>query len=94
MAAGIFHTVILKEDGTLWACGSNGYGQLGDGTTLSRKTPIRIGNETDWISVTAGSYNTFAARTDGSLRAWGYNYYGQLGDRTTVNKYAPTRAGE
>jgi alpha-tubulin suppressor-like RCC1 family protein len=41
--AGSDHTLILKDDGSLWACGQNYYGQLGDGTTENNKnTPVRI----------------------------------------------------
>jgi alpha-tubulin suppressor-like RCC1 family protein len=34
--------MILKTDGTLWATGSNGFGQLGDGTTNGRIIPVQI----------------------------------------------------
>jgi alpha-tubulin suppressor-like RCC1 family protein len=38
---GRFHAVALKPDGTVWAWGSNSNGQLGDGTTTSRSTPVQ-----------------------------------------------------
>ncbi|WP_147332732.1 hypothetical protein [Archangium gephyra] len=36
------HTLALKQDGSLWAWGNNSHGQLGDGSTISRATPIRV----------------------------------------------------
>ena len=45
---GIDATLVLKTDGTLWAWGHNNTGELGDGTTTDRPTPVRIGNRTDW----------------------------------------------
>ncbi len=42
VAAGGAHTMILKTDGTLWATGRNDYGQLGDGTTTDRSTPVQV----------------------------------------------------
>lgn len=44
VSAGTWHTAILKNDGSLWMCGSNGYGKLGDGTTTSKATPVKIMN--------------------------------------------------
>jgi hypothetical protein len=41
MAAGGSHTVALKSDGTLWAWGDNSFGQLGDGTTISKSSPVQ-----------------------------------------------------
>jgi len=43
VAAGDLHTVALKTDGTLWAWGFNGYGQLGNGTTVLSSSPLRVG---------------------------------------------------
>lgn len=40
--AGSRHSVALKDDGTVWAWGSNGSGQLGDGTTTDRRTPTLV----------------------------------------------------
>jgi alpha-tubulin suppressor-like RCC1 family protein len=41
--AGYFHTVGLQSDGSLWTWGLNEYGQLGDGTTEERHSPLQIG---------------------------------------------------
>ena len=42
VAGGFAHSLALKRDGTVWAWGSNDSGQLGDGTTISRLTPIQV----------------------------------------------------
>ena len=83
IAAGEYHTVALKTDGSLWAWGDNGDGQLGDGTTAGKSVPTPIGSDHNWAQTAAGYYHTLALKTDGSLWAWGDNWYGQLGDGTT-----------
>src|SRR2546422_330853 len=62
----------------LWAWGSNGDGELGDGTTTGKNSPTQIGTDTKWVSIAVGSYHTIALKSDGTLWAWGYNGYGQL----------------
>ena len=89
IAARSDHTIALKSDGTLWAWGYNGYGQLGDGTTSDRHIPTQIGSDTNWTSISAGERNTIALKSDGTLWAWGYNIAGQLGDGTTTDRHAP-----
>jgi len=88
------HSVAIKTDGSLWAWGYNGEGQLGDGTTINRDTPTRIGSSSDWLLASAGSYShTIAIKKDNSLWAWGQNGDGQLGDGTYNNRNTPTRIG-
>jgi alpha-tubulin suppressor-like RCC1 family protein len=53
-SAGSFHTVSIGIDGALWTWGNNEYSRLGDGTTTHRKTPTRIGADTNWASVSPG----------------------------------------
>jgi alpha-tubulin suppressor-like RCC1 family protein len=89
------HSLAIKTDGTLWAWGSNSYGELGDGTSVSNRTiPTQIGNATNWLSISAGDgYYSIALKTDGTLWAWGRNNYGQLGDGTNINKNIPIQIG-
>ena len=82
VAAGATHTVIIKSDGSLWAWGYNYSGELGDGTTIDKSSPVRVGQNDDWRTVAAGGWHTLALKTDNSLWAWGDNRSGQLGDGT------------
>ena len=42
ISAGNNHSLSVKSDGTLWAWGRNNYGQLGDGTTTDRHSPVQF----------------------------------------------------
>ena len=86
-AGGYQHTMILKTDGTLWACGYNYRGQLGDGTTTDRTTPKQVMSGV--TSVSAGDSHTMILKTDGTLWACGGNSYGQLGDGTNTDRTTP-----
>ena len=85
------HTVVLREDGTVWTYGENGSGQLGDGTNVKRNNPIRLAALSDIVSVVAGPGHTLAVRADGTEWAWGWNGYSQLGDGTTTNSLTPVQ---
>jgi hypothetical protein len=70
----------LSTDRSLWSWGDNSKGQLGDGTTIDRSTPVKIMDGV--ATVSAGIRHTMALKTDGSLWAWGANESGQIGDGT------------
>ncbi|WP_407653842.1 RCC1 domain-containing protein [Archangium lipolyticum] len=79
------HSLAVGHDGTLWAWGVNGHGQLGDGAaTDKRTTPARLASLPGVISIAAGNRFSVAVRSDGSAWAWGYSLDGQLGDGSTA----------
>jgi hypothetical protein len=91
LAAGGNHTVRLKQDGTVWAWGYNGLGQLGDGTTTYRTTPVQVPGLSNVIAIAAGGTHTLALKQDGTVWAWGNNGMGQLGDGTTTYRRSPVQ---
>jgi alpha-tubulin suppressor-like RCC1 family protein len=92
VSAGIDHTAAVRTNGTLWAWGPNLCGVLGDGTTVSKSSPVSVvGGISDWCQVAAGSNHTAAVRINGTLWAWGCAGNGRLGDNTAVNKSSPVQ---
>lgn len=92
VACGGYHTLILKTDGTLWACGSNDSGQLGIEATANQAVPVQV--MTDVAAISAGSNYSAAVKTDGTLWTWGANEEGQLGLGDTRSRYEPTKVME
>ena len=88
VACGYAHTFIVKNDGSLWSCGWNRYGELGLGDTTRRTTftqvTTNINNDVDQIA--CGSYHNILRKKDGSIWVCGYNEYGQLGLGDTTNR--------
>jgi len=88
ISAGGSHAVALKSDGTVYAWGTNRYGQLGNttnsGTTNSNATPLQVTDLTGVSQISAGEIHTVALKNDGTVWAWGINGYGQLGNPTNV----------
>ena len=87
ISAGGEHTVAIDEEGKVYAWGSNGYGQLGDGTNDYSNIPICISdiwtNLINIQKISAGGEHTVALDKDGKVYVWGSNWTGQLGDGTT-----------
>jgi alpha-tubulin suppressor-like RCC1 family protein len=80
----------VRANGSLWAWGGNGAGQLGQNTVISRSSPVSVvGGFVDWIQASAGNVHSLGLRANGTIWAWGSNYDGQLGDNTSVNKSSP-----
>jgi alpha-tubulin suppressor-like RCC1 family protein len=95
IAAGYRLSLFLRSDGRVYACGGNGQGQLGDGTTTSKSTPIEIlatniGTTFPITAIDTGRYHSLFRRSDGKVFACGWNNSGNLGDGTTTNSSIPT----
>jgi alpha-tubulin suppressor-like RCC1 family protein len=85
-----FSLAIRGNDGTGWAWGYNGYGQLGNNNRTSCSSPISIVGENSFIQISAGSGFSLAIRgNDGSGWAWGFNNFGELGHNNTSSSSSP-----
>ena len=80
-----------KSDGTVWAWGGNSFGELGDGTTNGRVTPVQVHNLSGVTAVAADDFYSLAVKSDGTVWAWGSNHHGQLGDGTTDSRSTPVQ---
>jgi alpha-tubulin suppressor-like RCC1 family protein len=89
ITAGGAHTCALLADGRVACWGANWWGQLGDGTTVPRLTPIFAGI-TSAATISAGSSHTCAVSSTGAAYCWGDNASGQLGDGGWDDRASPT----
>lgn len=100
IAAGGFHSLALKSDGTVMAWGRNASGQLGDNSCEWRgaAVPVKevggVGVLNRVIAIAAGSDHSLALKSDGTVWAWGRNTMGQLGDTTTNDSLTPVQVQE
>jgi alpha-tubulin suppressor-like RCC1 family protein len=95
VATGEHHTLAVRSDGTVYAWGGNGHGQLGIHSNNDHTVPYQVhgpdnvGYLTDIIQVDGGKYFSLALRNDGTVWAWGENYYGQLGIHSNNDHTVP-----
>jgi alpha-tubulin suppressor-like RCC1 family protein len=85
------HSLALRRDETVWAWGSDEYGQLGDGAVTQSPVPLRVSGLTEVAAIAAGESHSMAVKADGTAWSWGWNGTGQLGDGTTTNRSVPAR---
>ncbi|WP_151087102.1 RCC1 domain-containing protein [Hymenobacter baengnokdamensis] len=94
LAAGSAHSLLVRPDGSLYAWGANGSGQLGNGSTTTSSTPVAVSSGamptgTRLVQVAAGKLFSLALAADGTAYAWGDNASGQLGNSTTASSQVP-----
>jgi len=95
---------VLTDLGHLYACGYNGYGQIGNGNTTNQSVLVRVdANDIGTLTGTngrvrkfsingGGSHGTCALlKGNGTVFTWGYNGYGGLGHNHTFNTYVPVQ---
>ena len=94
VSSGPNHTMVLKDDGSLWACGNNGNGQMGTGETSYSFIQVTENINNDVKQVECGCYCTFIIKNDDSLWACGRNEYGDLGLGDTEKREVFTQVAD
>lgn len=90
------HSCATRSSGEVVCRGRNDFGELGDGTTTSRSTPVAAMGVSDVVEAAAGGLDMGGARTCsrdtmGEVYCWGENGGGELGDGTTTHRPTPVR---
>ncbi len=79
------------DNGSIRCWGDNELGQLGDGTTTDRHSPVTVTGIFTATAIAAGHSHTCALLADHTLRCWGHNYFGSVGDGTIVDRRTPVK---
>lgn len=88
--AGDHHTCALTTEGGIKCWGENYFGQLGDGSSATRLTPVNTGGlSTGVVSVSLGEMHTCVLLSTSGVKCWGYNFNGQLGINSTMDMLFP-----
>ena len=83
------HTCALVNSGQVKCWGQNTYGQLGDGTTGNRTTPVFVSDISTATSISTGYNHSCALLSDSRVKCWGENTYGQLGNGRNTTLLVP-----
>jgi alpha-tubulin suppressor-like RCC1 family protein len=89
ITAGGHHTCRITTTGSAYCWGYGVYGELGDGSTTNRSTPVAVSGQHTFTQIAAGYFHTCGITTTGSTYCWGYNVYGALGDGSTTDRSTP-----
>ncbi|HTZ10365.1 MAG TPA: MBG domain-containing protein, partial [Acidimicrobiales bacterium] len=93
IAAGLYHSMAIGNNGVLYAWGDDGNGQLGDGNTADEKTPVTVSMPAGVkaTAISAESSTSLAIGSDGNLYGWGYNGLDEIGNGTTTDAHTPVQ---
>jgi alpha-tubulin suppressor-like RCC1 family protein len=94
LALGGSHSCALL-DGSVQCWGDNSFGQLGDGTTVDRATPVLVHDLANPLQIGLGALYSCALVGTGvgssnGVRCWGQNNFATLGDGTQESRSTPT----
>lgn len=85
------NTCGLLQSGLLKCWGINDIGEVGDGSTTPRSTPVSVSGGHLFLSIATGpSYHSCGVEAGGVPWCWGWNEGGQLGDGSFVDRAVPT----
>ena len=89
LSAGSAHSLGVRLNGTAWAWGNGGNGQLGDNAAALRSSPVSVvGGFTDWCQVSASDNHSLGVRQNGSAWAWGAGCSGLLGNNNSALNFS------
>ncbi|HEY0251165.1 MAG TPA: hypothetical protein VGC41_06540, partial [Kofleriaceae bacterium] len=91
IATGSEHACAVRDDGSVWCWGRNDFGQVGDGTTTDRVSPMQVHGVANAKQVVAGDTHSCAIDATGAVFCWGHNASGQLGDGSTTDSKEATK---
>ncbi|MEQ1788781.1 MAG: fibronectin type III domain-containing protein [Acidimicrobiales bacterium] len=89
LSSGQWHSCAVLADATARCWGSNGAGQLGNGTTSPSPTPATVVGLTNVAAISTGEANTCALLATGSVKCWGDGFHGQLGNGANADSATP-----
>ena len=90
VTAGEFHSCGMTNANVPLCWGYNGWGQLGDGTEMTRFKPVRVKpTSLAFRTIVAGGVHTCGLTTDNRAWCWGNNDWGQLGDKSKTSRVSP-----
>jgi alpha-tubulin suppressor-like RCC1 family protein len=93
VGTGFNHACAIRNDGTAWCWGQNTSGQLGDGTTIDRTSPVAVvaTGLPKLSAIAGGQAHTCAIGNDHSVWCWGANESGELGNGTMSDNHTPVK---
>ena len=75
------HALALKaNDGSAWSWGFGTSGQLGDGSIITKSSPVSVVGGHSFIDISIDSISSFGLKANGEVWSWGSRLNGQLGD--------------
>ncbi len=95
VAAGLYHSMAVGNNGKLYSWGDNENGQLGNGTLTNSSTPVVVSMPAGVTptAIAGGAHHSFAIGSNGNLYGWGYNGLGELGNGSTSDSTVPVQVG-
>lgn len=90
IAADLYRTCALNDNGRAFCWGHNAFGQIGDGSTTGRINPVRVEVIGTGVQTLSASHHLSCAVGEfGKAWCWGRNNHGQVGDGSTTNRSLP-----
>ncbi|ATB28381.1 hypothetical protein [Melittangium boletus] len=91
ISAGNAYSMALKQEGTVWAWGTNGWGQLGDSSSLTRSSPVQVYGLTGVVAIGAGSSTSAALLSDGTVWNWGLDIVAYFAGYSNAGRFRPVQ---